>query len=101
MTKNELLADIAETTGLSKKDVSSVLDELSGIIHRHIRKRSVGTFIFPGLFKIVTAKKAAVKAQKNVPNPLRPGQFYDIAAKPASTTVKVRALKGLKEMALN
>ena len=100
MTKTELLADIAEATGLTKKDVSNVLDELGNTIHRHVKKRSVGTFVLPGLLKIKTVKKPARKAQKNVPNPFKPGETMDVAAKPASTSVKILPLKALKEMAL-
>ena len=100
MTKTELLGEIAETTGLSKKDVSSVLDELGNTIHRHVKKRSVGTFVLPGLLKIKTVKKPARKAQKNVPNPFKPGELMDVAAKPASTSVKILPLKALKEMAM-
>ena len=41
----------------------------------------------------------ARKAQKGVPNPFKPGELMDRAAKPAYNKVKVRALKLLKEMA--
>lgn len=99
MTKSELLAEIAENTGLAKKDVSSVLDELGNVVNRHIKKRSVGTFVLPGLLKIKTVKKPARKAQKNVPNPFKPGETMDVAARPASTAVKILPLKALKEMA--
>ncbi len=99
MTKTALYSAIAEKTGLSKKDVSAVFDELTNIINGHIKKRAAGTFTLPGLLKIVTVKKPARKAQKNVPNPFRPGEFMDIAAKPATTVVKVRPLKKLKDMA--
>ena len=100
MTKTELLTDIAETTGLSKKEVSSVLDALSDTIHRHIKKRSVGTFVFPGLLKIKSVVKPATKARKNFPKPGSPGEFIDIPAKPASKKVKVLPLRALKEMVL-
>ena len=59
---------------------------------------SMGEFTLPGLLKIKTVKKPARKARKNVPNPFRPGETMDIAAKPASTQVKVQPLKGLKEL---
>ena len=36
-TKTEILNEIAQNTSLSKKDVSSVLDELAVVIERHIR----------------------------------------------------------------
>lgn len=96
-TKSAILAEIADNTELSKKQVSSVLDELSDLIERHVKKGSAGEFTLPGLLKIKTVKKPARKARKGVPNPFRPGETMDIAAKPASTKVKVLPLKGLKE----
>ena len=99
MTKTQLLAELAESTELSKKDVAAVLDELGSIINRHIKKRAVGTFTLPGLLKIKTVKKPARKAQKGVPTPFKPGELMDVAAKPASTAVKVLPLKALKDMA--
>lgn len=100
MTKSALYGEIAENTGLTKKQVSSVFDELSTIIERHVKKRGAGQFTLPGLLKIKTVKKPAQKARKGVPNPFRPGETMDIAAKPATTKVKVTPLKRLKEMAL-
>ena len=100
MTKTEILAQIAENTGLAKKDVSAVLDELGVVIDRHVRKRAVGAFTLPGLLKIKTVKKPATKAKKGVPNPFRPGETMDVAAKPASVRVKITPLKKLKDMVL-
>jgi nucleoid DNA-binding protein len=99
MTKTQLMAEIAENTGLAKKDVAGVLDELGEIIERHIKKNAVGMFTLPGLLKIKTVKKPARKAQKGVPNPFRPGETMDVAAKPASIVVKAQPLKKLKDMA--
>ena len=99
MTKTQLFAEIAANTGLSKKDVTTVFDELAVVIKRHIKKRAVGTFTLPGLLKIKTATKPARKAQKGVPNPFRPGETMDVAAKPASVQVKALPLKKLKDMA--
>ncbi|MDK2776337.1 MAG: HU family DNA-binding protein [Pseudomonadota bacterium] len=99
-TKTQILNEISENTGLSRKDVTAVMDELSVIIERHIKKRAVGEFTLPGLLKIKTIKKPAQKARKNVPNPFRPGETMDVAAKPASTRVKVLPLKKLKDMAM-
>ena len=96
-TKTAILTEIAENTDLSKKQVSTVLDELSDLIERHIKKGGVGEFTMPGLLKIKTVKRPAKKAQKGVPNPFRPGETMDVAAKPASTRVKVLPLKGLKD----
>ncbi len=99
-TKSALFAELAENTELSKKDVAAVMDELAIIVERHIKKRGAGTFTLPGLLKIKTVKKPAQKARKNVPNPFKPGETMDIAAKPATVKVKVLPLKKLKDMAL-
>ncbi len=51
MTKSQLLEALSESTGLQRKDVASVLDQLGVVIERHIKKRAVGTFTLPGLLK--------------------------------------------------
>ena len=96
-TKTAILAELADKTELSKKQVQSVLDELSDLIQRHVKKGSAGEFTMPGLLKIKTVIKPARKARKGVPNPFKPGELMDIAAKPKSTKIKVLPLKGLKE----
>ncbi|MCB9030626.1 MAG: HU family DNA-binding protein [Deltaproteobacteria bacterium] len=98
MTKSQVCAEIADNTGLSKKDVNMVFEELGELVSRHIRKRAAGQFTLPGLLKIKAVKKPARPARKNVPNPFKPGEFMDIPAKPASTRVKCTPLKKLKEM---
>ena len=52
MTKTQLLNALSESTGLQKKDVTLVLDELGVLIERHIKRRAVGTFTQP-LDKVV------------------------------------------------
>jgi len=99
-TKTQILTEIADQTELSRKQVGSVFDALEGLINGHIRKAGCGEFTLPGLLKIKTRKIPARKAKKNVPNPFRPGEFMDVAAKPATTRVKVLPLKKVKDMAL-
>lgn len=98
-TKSQLYAHISEGTGLARKDVAKVFDSLGDVIEGHVKNRGVGQFKIPGLMNIKVIKKPATKARKNVPNPFRPGEFMDVAAKPARKVVKVLALKGLKDMA--
>lgn len=97
-TKSAILAEISDSTELSKKEVSAVLDSLSDVIERHVKTGAVGEFTLPGLLKIKTVKRPRRPARKGVPNPFRPGELMDVAAKPASTKIKVLPLKGLKEM---
>jgi len=95
-TKTQILAEIAENTGLTKKQAGAVIDELGGVIERHIKKKAVGEFVLPGLLKISTIHKKATKARKGI-NPFT-GEETTFKAKPARTVVKVRPLKKLKEM---
>ena len=97
-TKTQILDHIADATELTRKDVSAVLDELTNVIEGHIKKRAAGEFVLPGLMKITTVSKSAVKARKGINPFTKEEQMFK--AKPATTVVKVRPLKKLKEMAL-
>ena len=97
MTKTQIVGGIADSTGLSKKQVSDVMQQLEALIEGSIKKRGAGEFTIPGLMKIVTVKKPAVKARKGI-NPFT-GEETMFKAKPASTAVKIRPLKKMKEFA--
>jgi nucleoid DNA-binding protein len=96
MTKSAMMDEIAKNTGLAKKQVSSVLDELGILIERHIKKRAAGKFILPGLLKIEVKRKPATKARKGI-NPFT-GEQTVFKAKPARNVVKIRPLKKVKDM---
>ncbi len=96
MTKSAMMAEIAERTELSKKQIAGVFSTLSEIIEAHVRKNGAGTCTVPGLMKIKTIRKPATKARKGI-NPFT-GEETMFKAKPARTVVKVLALKGLKDM---
>lgn len=97
-SKSEVTNNIAESTGLSKKEVGAVLEALSTEIKKNLSGKGPGVFAIPGLVKIEKKKVPARPAQKGVPNPFKPGELMDRPAKPASVKVKVRALKNLKDM---
>ena len=98
MTKSELLNAISDETNLNRREVSAVLDALSAQISTSLGRRGAGVFTLPGLVKIEKKKVPARPARKGVPNPFKPGELMDVAARPATTKVKVRALKNLKDM---
>ncbi|MEM9658568.1 MAG: HU family DNA-binding protein, partial [Planctomycetota bacterium] len=81
-TKTEIYASIAESTGLTKRDVSAVFDALNDEIAKALGKKGPQSFTMPGLCKIVVQHKPAAPARKGVPNPFRPGELMDVAAKP-------------------
>jgi len=99
MTKSQIVTSIADSTGLSKKQVGDVFGELENLIERSVKKRSIGEFTMPGLMKITTVKKPARKARKGI-NPFT-GEETMFKAKPASVAVKVRPLKKMKEFAVS
>ena len=96
-TKTEIQNSIAETTGLTKKEVGAVFDALSDEIRKSLSSRGAGMFSIPGIVKIEKKKVPARPAEKNWKNPFT-GEIQERPAKPASTKIKVRALKNLKDM---
>ena len=97
-SKSEVFANIAEATDLSKRDVAAVFDALQKEVKKSLGRNGAGQFTIPNLCKVMVQRKPAAKAKKGVPNPFRPGELMDVAAKPARNVVKVRPLKNLKEM---
>ena len=97
ITVNSIAPTFVETD-LTRKDVNAVLDSLSHQISKSLGRRGAGAFTLPGLVKIEKRRIPARKARKGVPNPFKPGELMDVKAKPATTKVKVRALKALKDM---
>lgn len=95
--KSELLAELVQLTHLTKKQVGSVLDGLSTIIHRHLQANSVGEFTLPGLIKLKVGMKPATPEREGV-NPFT-GKKTMFASKPERKTIKIKALKKLKDMA--
>ena len=95
-SKSEVLNNLSTATGLSRKEVSAVLEALSGDINKSIGKKGAGVYQIPGLCKIVRKQNPARPAREGT-DP-RTGEKVMFKPKPASTTVKVRALKSLKDM---
>lgn len=95
-TTAQVISYIADSTGLTKKEVKSVLEALGEVMNRHLKKGAIGIFKFLNYFKITVVKKPATKSRKGI-NPFT-GEETVFKAKPASRKVKVRALKRVKDM---
>lgn len=93
-TKSDILNQIAKDTKLSRKQASSVLDSLNGIIKKSLRGN--GLFTMPGLLKMKVVKKPATKEREGT-NPFT-GEKMTFKAKPASKKVRILPLKSLKSM---
>ena len=94
LTKSEFIGAIAKESGLEKKQVVAALDAMNAVVIKHLSK-APGEVVLPGLLKLVTVKKPAVKARPGI-NPFtkEPTVFK---AKPATKVVKARMVKALKD----
>merc|ERR1711924_355696 len=92
MTQSAAYASVAEKVGLKSKDVKSAVE---GIMDVAAEMKKTGSFKLAGMLKLKLKKKPATPARKGV-NPFtkEPCVFK---AKPASKTVKVIAMKKIKE----
>jgi len=96
-TKSTIMNNMAEKTGLSKKEIAAFFDALTSEIEDSIAKKgSPGQFTIPGLCKIVVQEKPALP-KREVRNP-GTGEMVWAKPRPARKAVKVRPLKGLKDM---
>lgn len=94
-SKSETLSEIANSTGLARKQIAGVFESLGTLIKKDLTK-GPGVFAVPGLMKLVLIKKAATKARKGI-NPFT-GEETMFKAKPARKIVRIRPLKALKDM---
>lgn len=95
-TKTEVYSKMAETTGMSKKEIAAVMDALQEQIRKALGKGGPKAFTIHGLCKITVQHKPATKERKGI-NPFT-GEETTFKAKPARNVVKVRPLKNLKDM---
>jgi nucleoid DNA-binding protein len=95
-TKGEVFSKLAETSGLTKKQISALFDSLSELIRNELGKKGPGLFVIPGLLKLKVDRKPAKKAGERM-DPFTK-QMKMFPAKPAHNVVRARPLKALKEM---
>jgi nucleoid DNA-binding protein len=96
ITKSETYQALAAATGLSRKQVASVFDELAKLIGANLGKKGPGIFSLPGLVKLKVIHKPATPERKGI-NPFTK-QEQIFKAKPARKVVKAVPFKALKEM---
>ncbi len=90
MTKSQVLAALAESTSMSKKDVASFLDKIVELAYQEVK--SSGECTIPGVGKLVRVNRKARMGR----NPAT-GEEIKI---PAKTVVKFRVSKIAKEAIL-
>jgi len=96
MTKTDVLKAIATKTGLSQRAVADVFEAIPSVAALELER--IGIFHIPGIIKITQKVKPATEAMSGVPNPFKPGEVYDVKAKPARKYLKFKPLKLLKDV---
>ena len=96
MTKAQIMSELAERTGLSKKDVMNVFESLRELVKKELGRRGPGEFVIPDLIKLKVKKVPARPAREGI-NPFT-GERQMFKAKPASKKVRATALKKLKDL---
>ena len=62
-TKSTIYQELSAKTSLTRKQIASVFDELTGFIKGELSKKGPGVFTLPGLLKIKHVEKPPTKAQ--------------------------------------
>jgi len=90
MSKSQMLSALADATKLSKKEAGSVVEALTDLALKEVKKN--GVFVVPGIGKLVKAHRKERMGR----NPAT-GASIKI---PAKTVVKFRVAKAAKEAVL-
>jgi len=97
LNKSQTYKLLAESSGLSKKQVAAFFESLEKLIQQQLGKKGPGVLAIPGLLKLKRISKPATKETTKA-NPFKPGEMMVVKAKPARNLVKAQPLKNLKEM---
>ena len=97
LSKSQMFEALAEDSGVPKSEVQKVWGSLERLIEASICERGYGQFTLPGLMKVTTIPRPAIKARRGI-NPFTKEEIW-FKAKPASTGVRIRALKKMKGFA--
>ena len=95
LNKTTLAELLAEYAGQELKAAKAFMAALEAIVLGSIHKKGLGEFTLPGLMKISVIAVPAKKKRIGI-DPFTKVE-REFAAKPATTKVKVRALKKLKD----
>jgi nucleoid DNA-binding protein len=95
MSKAQVIAELAEKTGLGKKDVQNLFDQLLQIIERELGGNGPGEFVLPDLVKL-RVKMTPGRPEHVGVDPFTK-QERTFPARPEARKVRVSAAKRLKD----
>ena len=95
LTKAQIIASLAEGSGLDKKSVISVLDALATLVKKELSAAGPGEVTIPNLVKLKAKATPATQDRQGV-NPFTK-QAVTIKGKPASRKIRATPVKALKQ----
>ncbi len=95
LTKSQLVGQLADKTGLSKKDVEKVLGAIVDSVTEQLGTKGPGKFVFPGLARMSLSRVAERKGGEVKKNPLN-GKEYTTKPRAAFNKVNIRPIKAIK-----
>ena len=95
MSKSQFVTALAEKSGLTKKQATSVLETVNAMVAQQLGKRGPGEVLIPGLLKLNIVDKPATRKHEGI-NPFTK-EPMTYKAKAARKVIRVRPLKALKD----
>jgi DNA-binding protein HU-beta len=96
MTKAQIIGELSDKSGLTKKEVSLIFNGLQDLVKRELGKRGPGEFVIPDMLKLKVRNIPARKERKGLDPFTKQERVFP--AKPATKKVRATALKKLKDL---
>jgi nucleoid DNA-binding protein len=96
MTKSAFIGEVADKTGLTKKQIEAVLHQMVETIKHQLGPKGPGKLVVPGLARLSLSQVKAVQGGQKKINPLTKTE-YITKDRPAFNKVRINPIKALKE----
>jgi len=96
MSKAQIVAELAERSGLDRKQVQSVLSELLGLAERELGKDGPGEFVVPDMVKLRVKLTPGRDAHEGIDPFTKEKRMFP--ARPPSRKVRASVLKRMKDL---
>lgn len=96
LTKAQIIATVAESSGLDKRTVTAVFDSLTDLVKKQLGSGGPGEIVIPNLVKLKAKSTPATQDRPGV-NPFTK-EPITIKGKPASLKIRATPIKALKDL---
>ena len=96
LTKAQIIAALAEGSGLDKKSVNMLFEAMTDLVKKQLGEDGPGEIVIPGLVKLKSKSTPATQDRQGM-HPITK-QPMTIKGKPASRKVRATPIKALKDL---